>query len=104
MAAQSTRIPAPACERAVAQQAHADLNLPQSPPASIAQAKARQSKKIRELRLALQSAGLHSLDQHAGALGLCRSTAWKILQGDHKASGLSAVAAQRMLPAPNLSP
>ena len=69
---------------------------------TIAEAKARQSGKIRELRIALRSAGLIGLDEQARALGLPRSTSWKILKADHKASGLSAMVISRMLSAPRL--
>ena len=72
--------------------------------AAIGEAKARQSSKIRELRIALRSAGLIRLDKQARALGLPRSTTWKILKGDHKASGLSAMVISRMLSAPRLPP
>jgi hypothetical protein len=76
----------------------------QAPIAAVAEAKARQSSKIRELRIALRTAGLIGLDEQAGALGLPRSTTWKILKGDHKASGLSAMVVSRMLSAPRLPP
>src|SRR5215471_14919258 len=76
----------------------------QAAAAAIAEAKARQSSKIRELRIALRSAGLIGLDEQAKALGLPRSTTWKILKGDHKASGLSAMVISRMLSAPTLPP
>src|SRR6516162_10419778 len=72
--------------------------------AAVAEAKARQSSKIRELRIALRSAGLIGLDEQAKALGLPRSTTWKILKGDHKTSGLSAMVISRMLSAPTLPP
>src|SRR5215831_3109999 len=78
---------------------------PRQPPmAAVAEAKARQSSKIRELRIALRSAGLFGLDEQARALGLPRSTTWKILNGDHKASGLSAMVISRMLSEPRLPP
>jgi hypothetical protein len=76
----------------------------QAPIAAVAEAKARQSGKIRELRIALRSAGLIGLAEQARALGLPRSTTWKILKGDHKASGLSAMVVSRMLSAPTLPP
>ena len=46
--------------------------------AVIAEIKARQSAKIRELGQALIDAGLRSLDKQAEALGLSRRTAWTI--------------------------
>jgi hypothetical protein len=61
--------------------------------------KAKQSAKIRELREALISAGLVTLDQQTKALGLSRSTTWAILRGDHKCSGLSAAIINRLLEA-----
>jgi hypothetical protein len=64
--------------------------------------KARQCAKIREIGEALCAAGYATLDKQAEALGLCRSTAWTVLQADHKASGLSAAVLQRMLAAPKL--
>ena len=76
----------------------------QAPIAAVAEAKARQSSKIRELRIALRSVGLIGLDEQARALGLPRSTTWKTLKGDHKASGLSAMVISRMLSAPRLPP
>jgi hypothetical protein len=76
----------------------------QAPTAAIAEAKARQASKIRELRIALRSTGLIGLDEQARALGLPRSTTWKILKGDHKASGLSATVISRILSAPSLPP
>ena len=71
---------------------------------TVSEAKARQSSKIRELRIALRRAGLIGLDEQARALGLPRSTTWKTLKGDHKASGLSAMVISRMLSAPRLPP
>ena len=66
--------------------------------------KARQTAKIRELRDALVAAGFVALDEQARALGLCRSTTWTILRGNHKTSGLSASVLNRMLAAPQLPP
>ena len=76
----------------------------QAMTAAVAEAKARQLSKIRELRLALRRAGLIGLDEQAQALGLPRSTTWKILKGGHKASGLSAMVISRMLSEPRLPP
>ena len=64
--------------------------------------KARQSSKIRELGDALVTAGFVMLDEQAQAIGLCRSTTWTILKGNHKTSGLSATVINRMLAAPQL--
>jgi len=68
----------------------------------LAEAKDRQSRKIREVKIALVSEGILSLDDQAEALGLARSTAWFVLKGDHKASGLSASVVNRMLASPGL--
>jgi hypothetical protein len=70
----------------------------------LAEMKARQAAKLRELKEALIAAGMTSLDEQAEALGLGRSTAWTILRGNHKASGLSARTINRMLAAPGMSP
>ena len=67
-----------------------------------AEMKARQTDKIRELRMTLSSAGFATLDSQAKVLGLPRSTTWAILKGDHKHSGLSAAIINRMLSAPQL--
>ena len=66
--------------------------------------KARQSAKISELKEALGTAGIHTLDKQAKALGLNRSTTWTVLQANHKNSGLSAATIGRMLAAPQLPP
>jgi hypothetical protein len=73
-----------------------------SPSSIVARMKARQCAKLRDLRQALIDAGFRSLDQQAKALSLCRSTAWVVLQGHHKASGLSAAIVGRMMASPGL--
>jgi hypothetical protein len=72
------------------------------PRFSLAELKARQSAKMRELREALATAGFTTLNEQARALGLSRSTAWTILNGNHKSSGLSPAIVNRMLLAPRL--
>jgi hypothetical protein len=67
----------------------------------ISEMKARQSCKIRELGGALITAGCRTLDEQANALGLCRSTTWTVIKGNHKASGLST-SINRMLMSPQL--
>jgi hypothetical protein len=52
---------------------------------------------IGELRPALVDAGHLTLGQQTESLGLGRSTAWAVLQGNHKHSGLSAATINRML-------
>ena len=76
---------------------------PRRPPrASLARAKARQRIKIREVEVALRRAGLISLDEKARALGLPRTTTWKMLRGDYKGCGPSAATINRILCAPRL--
>jgi hypothetical protein len=66
--------------------------------------KARQAKKISEIRDALVAAGFDALDQQAAVLGLSRSTTWAVLNRHHKGSGLSAKTVRRILLSPNLPP
>jgi len=75
-----------------------------TPSSIVAKMKGRQCAKIRDLRQALMDAGYQSLDEQATALGLSRSTAWAVLQGQHKASGLSAAIISRMMDSPRLPP
>jgi len=75
-----------------------------NPSSIVAKMKGRQCAKIRDLRQALFDAGYQSLDEQARALGLSRSTAWAVLQGQHKASGLSAAIISRMMASPRLPP
>jgi DNA-binding transcriptional regulator YiaG len=69
---------------------------------TISHMKAMQCSKIRELRQALVRAGVLTLDQQAKSLGVSRSTAWAVLKGNHKSSGLSATLINRMLASPQL--
>jgi hypothetical protein len=64
--------------------------------------KLRQSAKLREIAAALKADGFIGLDAQARALGLSRSTAWTIISGSHKSSGLTARTLNRMLAAPLL--
>jgi len=66
-------------------------------PHSMAEMKARQATKIREIAAALVAAGFVTLDAQARALGIGRSTAWTILKSCHKGSGLSAKIINRIL-------
>ena len=66
--------------------------------------KAMQCSKIRELRQALVKAGYLTLGQQAEILRLGRSTAWAVLRGNHKSSGLSAASIKRMLASQQLPP
>src|SRR5713226_2098427 len=81
-----------------------ELSLQQGRTPIVAEMKARQSSKIRELGDALVAAGFDTLDKQVKALGLSRSTTWTILKANHKASGLSATTINRMLAAPGLPP
>ena len=66
------------------------------------QLKMRQRAKIAEIRAALVEAGIIALDEQAATLGLCRSTAWSVLNSNHKSSGLSARTISRILRSPLL--
>ena len=66
--------------------------------------KARQSAKLRELRQALMDAGFVTLDKQAQVLELSRSTAWTVMSGSHKCTGVSAAIIKRMLNSPQLPP
>jgi hypothetical protein len=68
----------------------------------VSESKRRQSAKLREITAALEADGFIGLDAQATALGLSRSTAWTILSGSHKSSGLSARTLNRMLTSPLL--
>jgi hypothetical protein len=71
---------------------------------SLAEMKARQTSKLRQLADALIAAGFVSLGEQAKVLGLSRSTTWTVLGANHKGSGLSAAIANRILAAPRLPP
>jgi hypothetical protein len=74
-------------------------------PVGVAQAsqlKMRQRTKIAEIRAALVAAGIVALDDQAATLGLSRSTAWSVLNPNHKSSGLSARTISRILGSPRL--
>jgi hypothetical protein len=62
----------------------------------------RHTSKIREIGEALRVAEIVGLNRQAEALGLCRSTTWTLLHGEHKCSGLSSALINRMLAAPQL--
>jgi len=73
-------------------------------PQSVAKMKARQSAKIREIADTLISAGFATIDTQAKILGVCRSTAWTILNSTHKGSGLSPKVISRILAVRQLPP
>jgi hypothetical protein len=58
--------------------------------------------KIEEIGRTLADCGFVALDEQARVLGLSRSTAWTVLRGLHKSSGLSALTINRMLTARSL--
>jgi hypothetical protein len=66
--------------------------------------KARQGAKLRELRQALIDDGYVGLCSQAAALGIRRSTAWVVLNGRYKTSGLSASIVEQMMASPKLPP
>src|SRR5262245_39169975 len=66
--------------------------------------KARQLAKLRELKEALGTAGICTLDEQAKALGLNRITTWTVLRANHKNSSLSVATINRILAAPQLPP
>jgi hypothetical protein len=64
-------------------------------------AKARQAAKLAELREALVAAGYDTTAKQAAILGVCRGTAWLVLNGD-KRVGPSASVIKRILSSPNV--
>ncbi len=64
-------------------------------------AKARQASKLAELREALIATGCDTAAKQAAALGVCRSTAWVLLNRD-KRVGPSANVIKRILSSPKL--
>ena len=64
---------------------------------SLREMKARQSRKIEELRKALCAGGPVSFCEQAELLGLCRSTTWAVLMRPYKSSGITAAVINRML-------
>jgi hypothetical protein len=82
----------------------AKRSLQESSEPVVAEMKARQAAKIREVGHALVDAGFLTLDEQSKALGLARSTTWTILRASHKGSGLSAAIIKRMLLSPQLPP
>jgi hypothetical protein len=76
----------------------------QTRSAPLAEVKAKQAAKIREIFSGLAAAGVVTLDEQAKILGLCRSTMWSLLRANHKASGLSSTVINRMWSAPHVPP
>jgi hypothetical protein len=82
----------------------AEASKPHVLSTATATAKARQRDKLRELRQALIDEGCAGLSKQATALGIRRSTAWVVLSGQYKASGLTASVIGRMMSSPQLPP
>jgi hypothetical protein len=87
-----------------AHKGHSEVSFEPAAQSKIAENKARQTIRIRELGSALAADGLVTLDEQARALGLSRSTAWTVLKANHKASGLAAGTINQMLSSPALPP
>ena len=64
-------------------------------------AKAEQVSKLVEIRNALERAGFYTISEQAFALGVKRSTAWALLNGD-KRSGPKPIILKQILASPNL--
>jgi hypothetical protein len=62
----------------------------------------KQADQIKCIGAALARAGFRTVRAKAKALGISRSTAWTILRGTHKTSGLTAGTVRRMLSSPQL--
>ena len=67
------------------------------------EAKARQAAKLAEIREALVAAGYDTTAKQAAVLGVCRATAWVVLNRD-KRNGPSASVIKRILSSPNIPP
>jgi hypothetical protein len=66
------------------------------------EAKTKQASKIAAIRETLNCCGYDTLNKQAEILRLSRSTAWHLLNGTYKASGLSAGMIKRILSSPTL--
>jgi hypothetical protein len=75
---------------------------PHPPSPNRREAKTKQAAKIAALRKTLICCGYDTLDKQAQILNLSRSTAWHLLNGHYKASGLSAGMIKRILSSPTL--
>ena len=67
-------------------------------------ARIQQRLKIEEIGTTLAECGFVTLDEQTYVLGLSRSTAWTVIRGKHKNSGLSAMTINRMLNTVRLPP
>jgi len=73
-------------------------------PASAEGMRLRQNAKIEELRRVLLEQGLDTVAKQAVALGLSRSSAWALLQAQHKCRGLTPNVVRRIISTPQLPP
>jgi hypothetical protein len=69
----------------------------------LSKAKARQASRLTDIREALVLAGYDTTAKQAAVLGVCRSTAWVLLNRD-KRDGPSAIVIKRILSSPKLPP
>ena len=74
------------------------------PPASAESMRLRQNAKIEELKRVLIEEGFDTVAKQAAALGLSRSSAWALLQAQHKCRGLMPHVVRRIISAPQLPP
>jgi hypothetical protein len=77
-----------------------DLRTPANHRSRI-EGKARQAAKLAEIREALVAAGHDTTAKQAVVLGVCRATAWVVLNRD-KRTGPSAKVIKRILSSPNV--
>lgn len=73
-----------------------------SPVSIAARMRERQQQKIAQLKLVLVEHGLQTVREQAEALGLSRSSAWAVLQANHKHRGLSSHVIERIKLSPKL--
>jgi hypothetical protein len=66
-------------------------------------AKARQAAKLAEIREALVASGYDTTAKQGAILGVCRATAWVVLNRDKRA-GPSISVIKRILSSPNVPP
>jgi len=71
-------------------------------PVRFSDLKSKQADKITAIRETLICCGYDTLDKQVPILKLSRSTAWHLLNGHYKASGLSAGMIKRILSSPTL--
>jgi hypothetical protein len=83
---------------------NAPVELPQkaNEPVSFSDLKSKQADKITAIRESLILGGYVTLRTQAPVLGLSRSTAWHLLNGHYKASGLSVGMIKCILSSPTL--